>query len=77
MSLEEQFSQQDIDVRRIEHEETVEFVADVGRADGTVEVVGDTAIVVSGGTQYDLALPEAGNAQAFMKNGVLTIEVRA
>jgi len=33
-----------------------------------------TAIVVSGSEQYDLAVP-AGDAQAFIKNGVLTVEV--
>lgn len=77
MGLQQQLSQQDVEVRRFERADTVEFVADFGRADATVDIVDDTAIVVADGEQHDLQLPDASNAEAFMKNGVLTVEVRA
>jgi hypothetical protein len=55
------------------------LVADVGVGrEASVDVVGETAIVVTGGDQYEFQLPgTAEDAQAFMKNGVLTIEVNA
>jgi hypothetical protein len=78
MNIQKQFSQQDIDVRRVEYDDSVTFVADVGDSEATVDVVGDTVIVVAGGQQFDLELDGVdGDAQAFMKNGVLTIEVQA
>jgi hypothetical protein len=52
------------------------LVADLGHGtDASVDVVDDTAIVVVGDEQYDVDLPNRGTAQAFIKNGVLTIEV--
>ncbi len=77
MELQQQLSEQDVDVRRVERGDTVEFVADFGRADATVDVVDDTVIVVAGGDQHDLTVPGASDAQVFMKNGVLTVEVNA
>ena len=52
------------------------IVADLGSdVDASVEIVGDTAIVVpEEGDQIDLDLLEEG-AQAFIKNGILTIEL--
>ncbi|WIV68164.1 Hsp20/alpha crystallin family protein [Natrialbaceae archaeon AArc-T1-2] len=45
-------------------------------ADAAVDVVDDTVIVVFEDDQRELELPaDVGDAQAFMKNGVLTIEV--
>ncbi|SFS08515.1 hypothetical protein SAMN05216559_3446 [Halomicrobium zhouii] len=66
----------DAPVRRFEYDDgTRVLAADLGVAgDASVDVVDETAIVVSGSDQYDLALP-AGDAQAFIKNGVLTVEV--
>ena len=63
-------------VRRFEYEDGTEVLAvDLGVAgDTSVDVVGGTAIIATAGDQYDLALP-AGDAQAFIKNGVLTVEV--
>lgn len=77
MEIQSQFSEQDVDVRRIERDGTVEFVADLGDAEASVDIVDDTVIVVAGDDQYDLEMADASDAQAFMKNGVLTIEVRA
>lgn len=66
----------DAPVRRFEYDDgTRVLAADLGVAgDASVDVVDGTAIVVAGSDQYDLAVP-AGDAQAFIKNGVLTVEV--
>lgn len=66
----------DAPVRRFEYEDgTNVLAADLGVVgDASVDVVDGTAIVVTGTDQYDLSVP-AGDAQAFIKNGVLTIEV--
>jgi len=64
----------DIGLSRHEYDETVVFAADFGPGqDASVDVLGDTVMVVVGDEQYDLEI--AGDARAFMKNGVLTIEV--
>lgn len=74
MSLKETLGESDIEVRRYEYEDAVELVADFGiQHDGTVEIVDDTAIIVVDGTQYEVELD--GDAQAFMNNGVVSIEV--
>jgi hypothetical protein len=65
----------DAPVRRFEYDDVVVFAADVGVADA-VDVVDETVIVVAGDQQYDFELPEGEDAQAFIKNGVLTVEVR-
>jgi len=72
----QQFEHGDAIARRYEYDGIVVLVADVGSdaADGTVDVVDGTAIVVVGDEQYDLDLPE-GAATGFMKNGVVTVEV--
>jgi hypothetical protein len=52
-------------------------VADLRTPGGAVDVVGDTVIVVDGNDeQFELELPEGGDAQAFINNGILTIEVK-
>lgn len=66
----------DAPVRRFEYDDgTHVLAADLGETgDASVDVVGGTAIVVTGSEQYDLSVP-AGDAQAFIRNGVLTVEV--
>ena len=67
----------DAPVRRFEYDDLTVLAADLGAVGyASVDVVDGTAIVVTGSDQYDLDLP-AGDAQAFMKNGVLTVEVRS
>lgn len=62
-------------LRRYEYDDAVVFAGDLGRGSGaTVDVVGDTAVVAVDDDEYDLDLP-AGDALAFIHNGVLTIEV--
>lgn len=68
--------EQGIDVRRVETEDSTELVADFGRgAHASVDVVGDTVIVIADDEQYDIEAETRG--QARIANGVLTIEVDA
>lgn len=69
-------------VRQYEYADGVVVAADLGVAvdeEATVDVVDDTAIVVveseQGPVEREFDLPE-GAAEAFIKNGVVTIEVR-
>ena len=72
----QQLEAQDVDVSRFEYDDSVVLAADFGYVgSSSVDVVGDTVIVVVDGEQYDIELE--GDARAFMKNGVLTIEVNA
>jgi len=65
-----------VDVREYDYGDVIVFAADLGAAGGaSVDVVDDTVIVVADGEQYDVELPDASDARAFIKNGVLTIEV--
>lgn len=62
-------------IRTVQMEDDEQYVVDLG-PDGfgaDVDVVGDIAIVVlASGDQYELSLPD-DDAQAFIRNGVLTI----
>jgi len=74
MELNESFVDQGLPVQRAEYDERTELVVDFGReADPSVDVVDDTVIVIAGGEQYETDV--SGDAQAFISNGVLTIEV--
>jgi len=76
MSVKQQFADRDVDVRQFEYDDSVVLAADFGYTESSsVDVVDDTVIVIVDGEQYDIELD--ADAQAFMKNGVLTIEVDA
>ena len=63
---------------RYEYDDGTVVAVDLGPtgADGAVDVVDDTVIVVMGNEQRELEVPaDAEDARAFMKNGVLTIEM--
>ncbi len=65
-------------VRRLHDEDRTIFVVDFGPArDLHADIVGDTVMIVDDGSdeQIEFDLP-AGEASTFMRNGVLTIEVR-
>ncbi|WP_018259414.1 DUF7127 family protein [Halomicrobium katesii] len=65
----------DAPLRRYEYDDAVVLAADIGiTGDATVDVVDDTATVVVGDEQYDFDLP-SGDARAFIRNGVLTVEM--
>lgn len=71
----------DVPVRQYQYGTETEIVADLGplATDGSVEVLGDLALVVvpgpSGEQQFEIDLPEGAVADTFITNGVLTIEV--
>ncbi|MEF8882849.1 MAG: hypothetical protein V5A34_10050 [Halapricum sp.] len=65
----------DVPVSRYEYDDGVVLAADLGVTEASAEIVGDTVIVVAGRDQYDLTVPEGDDARAFIKNGVLTVEV--
>jgi hypothetical protein len=74
MRLQEQLAQRGIEAVRRDYGDHYELVADFGpAADPSVDVVGDTVIVVIGDETNDIEVD--GSAQAFIKNGVLTINV--
>lgn len=69
-------------VQRVENEDGATIVVDLGAAAQNVhtDIVDDTLLIVrerADGFEepYELSLPE-GKARTFIKNGVLTIEVR-
>lgn len=66
-------------VRRYDYDDASVVVADIGVEDAAVDVADGTAIVVAnrGGTerQYEFDLPD-GKAEAFIKNGIVTVEVK-
>ena len=65
---------EDVGMARREYEDHVQIVADFGaETDASVDVVEGTVIVVADEDQYELDVD--GDAQAFMQNGILTIEV--
>ncbi len=77
MERNQQFAAADIDVSRRVYDDAVVFAADFGpAADATVDVVADTVIVVAGDDQYEIDVGDA-DAEVFMRNGVLSVEVNA
>jgi hypothetical protein len=66
----------DVRFRCIDDGDSITYLADLGNTTAaTVDVVAGTVIVVTGDDQYEAELPEEGDAEAFIKNGVVTIEV--
>lgn len=64
----------DVGLRQYEYDDETILAADLGPGrDASVDVLDDAVIVVLDGEQYDLEVE--GDAQAFIRNGVLTIEV--
>lgn len=80
MSLEQFIERDDRMVRRYQYDDRTVVAADIGvnSSDVTIDIVDDTAIVVDdeSGQQAEIELPNGGGAEAFIKNGVLSIEVR-
>lgn len=76
MNLNQFARQSDRFVREYDYGATRVFAVDLGRSDATVDVVDDTAIVAfEDGDQIDLALPGGAEVDAFIRNGILSIEV--
>lgn len=74
MTLKQQLSSQGGEWRRVEYDGGVELVADFGPGNQpTVDVVDNTAIVIVDDEQFEFDLPD--DAEVFMSNGIITIEV--
>ena len=75
MNAKEKLSRQGVEVTSRDRPEGSELIADFGPgADVAVDVVGGTVIVADGDETFDIDIE--GEAQAFIRNGVLTIDVR-
>jgi hypothetical protein len=76
MELQQFIADDDQSIRSVRRDDGRTVVADFGldASGASVDVVGDTAIVMHGEEQTDIDLPEPA-ARAFMQNGVLTIEL--
>ena len=75
MSERQQFGDE-VAVRRYEYDDGAVLAADFGPAgEAAMDVLGDTVIVVIDGEQHELDVE--GDANAFISNGVLTVEVDA
>jgi len=75
MTEKQRFADGEVAGRRYEYDDRSVLVADFGTGvDGTVDLVGDTAIVVVGDDQYEFEVPAGVTARASMNNGVLTVE---
>jgi hypothetical protein len=75
-AFQERFARRDDTVaRRYDYDDQVVFVADLGPGrEGSVDILGDTAIVVVDDEQYEFEIP-AGEARGSIANGVVTVEV--
>lgn len=75
MNEQQRFTEQEGAVARYDYGDEIVLVADIGSgAEASVDVVDRTAVIVTDSDQYEFDVPE-GEAQAFIKNGVVTIEV--
>lgn len=76
MTEKQRFVDGDLAGRRYEYDGRSGLVADFGPgAEGWVDLVGDTAIVVVGDDQHEFEIPAGVTTRASMNNGVLTVEV--
>ncbi len=74
MSIRQQLAEEGVPVDRHEDEDGFVLAADFGpQTDAQVDIAGSTVIVVTASDQHEFEVE--GDSQAFMQNGVLTIEV--
>lgn len=77
MSNQQRFIENEGPISRYDYGDVVVFAADLGSVqDAHVDVVDGTVMIVVGDRQYEFEVPE-GDAEAFIKNGVVTVEVKA
>ena len=75
MTNQQRFADGDGPLRRYDYSDRTVFAADLGAGtDAAVDVVDGTVIVVDGDQQFEFDVP-TGRSQAFIKNGVVTVEV--
>ena len=72
----QQFDERDTGgLRRYEYDDRVVYAVDVGLGEATVDVVGNTVLIVDDDDQAEFEVPESGTVEAAINNGVLTVEV--
>ena len=77
MSNQQRFIENEGPISRYDYGDAVVFAADLGSVqDAHVDVVDGTVMIVVDDRQYEFEVPE-GDAEAFIKNGVVTVEVKA
>ncbi len=75
MNDQQRFTNKGSPVSTYEYDDAIVFVMDVGAGtDASIDVVDGTAMFAVADKQYDIDLP-TGDAQAFMKNGIVGVEV--
>ena len=77
MNVQQFTDNEDRFARRYVYDDATVVAADLDVTDADVDVLGDTVIVVRpDGEQFELSVP-ATPTRAFIRNGVLTIEMEA
>lgn len=75
MNDQQRFTSEKAPITQYEYDDAIMFVMDVGAGtDTSIDIADGTAMFVVGDKQYDIEIPE-GDAQAFMKNGIVGVEV--
>lgn len=78
MRIAQQFAATDIEVSERAYDDRSVLAADFGpAADATVDVVGDTIIVVADDEQYEFDVGDGADVDVSIHNGVMTVEVPA
>jgi HSP20 family molecular chaperone IbpA len=76
MNVQQQFAAEGLEVTRVDYDDAVVLTADLGPGtDVTVDVVGETVIVVAGDDQYEVEVAADLEPEVRTNNGVLTVEV--
>lgn len=69
--------ERDVFVRRYEYDTSIVYAVDLGRGTAaSVDVIDNTAMIIPENSQeqYEIDVP-AGTVEAFIKNGIVTIEI--
>lgn len=77
MNEQNQLDEQNVFVRRYEYDSSIEFAVDLGTGTAaSVDIVDGTAIIIleESQEQYEIDVPE-GTVEAFIKNGIVTIDI--
>lgn len=77
MNVQQFTDHEDRFARRYDYDDAIVVAADLDVTDADVDVLGDTVMIVRpDGAQFELSVP-APPTRAFIRNGVLTIEIEA
>lgn len=76
MTLQQTLNQQGLESRKVDYDGRTAHILDFGPAASvSADIVGNTTILVVDDEQYEITL--ADDAEVFVNNGVVTIEVDA